>query len=52
MSRLHHVAVQPHARYVPPQRVLAVLSASPEGMALRDLWKRLGEGLPEWEIKK
>lgn len=31
MSRLRHGAVQPHARYVPPQRVLAVLSTSPEG---------------------
>jgi len=26
MSRLHHGPIQPHARYVPPQRVLAVLS--------------------------
>jgi hypothetical protein len=34
------------------QRVLAVLSTSPEGMALRDLRKELGEGLPEWELKK
>jgi hypothetical protein len=32
--------------------VLAVLSTSPEGMALRDFRKRLGEGLPEWELKK
>lgn len=47
---------------VPPQRVaqnvtarqqvLAVLSTSPEGMALRDPRKELGEGLPEWELKK
>lgn len=34
------------------QRVLAVLSTSPEGMAPPVLWKRLGEGLPEWEFKK
>jgi hypothetical protein len=34
------------------QRVLAVLSTSLGGMALRDLRKGLGEGLPEWELKK
>ncbi len=49
-------------RYVPPQRVaqnvterqqrvLAVLSTSAEGMALRDIRKGLGEEIAEWEIK-
>ena len=49
-------------RYVPPQRaaqnvterqqrVLAVLSTSAEGMALRDLRKGVGEEIAEWEVK-
>jgi ATP-dependent DNA helicase RecG len=49
-------------RYVPPQRVaqnvterqqrvLAVLSTSAEGLALRDIRKGLGEEIAEWEIK-
>lgn len=49
-------------RYVPPlrvaqdvterqQRVLAVLSTSAEGLALRDIRKGLGDEIPEWELK-
>lgn len=48
--------------YVPPQRVaqnvterqqrvLAVLSTSADGLALRDIRKGLGDDLPEWELK-
>lgn len=49
-------------RYAPPlrvaqdvterqQRVLAVLSTSAEGLALRDIRKGLGDEIPEWELK-
>jgi len=49
-------------RYVPPlrvaqdvterqQRVLAVLSTSAEGLALRNIRKGLGDEIPEWELK-
>jgi len=33
------------------QRVLAVLSTSAEGLALRDIRKGLGDEIPEWELK-
>lgn len=50
------------SRYVPPQRVaqnvttqqqkvLAVLNTSADGLALRDIRKKLGDDLPEWELK-
>lgn len=51
------------SRYVPPQRVahdlserqqqvLALLEASPAGMALREVRLRIGSDAPEWEIKE
>jgi len=50
-------------RYVPPQRVahdlsdrqrrvLELLEASPAGVALREVRFRLGETVPEWEVKE
>lgn len=49
-------------RYVPPQRVahdltdrqrsvLAMLEAAVEGLALREMLARLGQGVAEWELK-